>query len=311
MAMRNGLTPKKRTRMGKSWHVFKYPLLFLTPWIIGLLVFSIYPIIRSLYLSLTNFNLFEAPVFIGIENYKTLLSDPRFLKSFTVTINYVLFGVPLQLMFALLLALVLNKRIPGLKVFRAIYYLPALLGGSVAIAVLWRQIFGIEGIFNQALSMLGVPDSITSISWITNPKYSLSSLILLRIWQFGSPMIIFLAGLKQIPQELYESASIDGANSFRKFLSITLPMLSPIIIFNLIMQIISAFQAFTPAYIVGGAGGGTLDSTLFYTLYLYTLGFTYYKMGLASAMAWILMIAIAVLTIIVLKSTSKITYYNE
>ena len=300
---------KKRTRY--SWHVLKFPLLFLTPWIIGLLVFSIYPIFRSLYLSFTNFNLFEAPTFLGIENYKTLLTDPRFIKSFKVTLNYVLFGVPFQLVFALLLALVLNQRIPGLKIFRAIYYLPALLGGSVAIAVLWRQIFGIEGIFNQAIGMLGAPDSITSISWITNPKYALSSLILLRVWQFGSPMIIFLAGLKQIPSELYESSSIDGANSLRKFASITLPMLSPIIVFNLIMQIISAFQAFTPAYIVGGSGGGTLDSTLFYTLYLYTLGFTYYKMGLASAMAWILMIAIAVLTIIVLKSANKFAYYNE
>jgi ABC-type sugar transport system permease subunit len=199
----------------------------------------------------------------------------------------------------------------GAQVFRAIYYLPALLGGSVAIAVLWRQVFGIEGIFNQFLGMLGAPESLTSISWITNPKYSLYTLILLRVWQFGSPMIIFLAGLKQIPPELYESASIDGANALRKFTRITLPMLSPIIVFNLIMQIISAFQAFTPAYIVGGVNGGALDSMLFYTLYLYNLGFVYYKMGLASAMAWILMIVIAVFTVIVLRSTSKITYYSD
>ena len=302
---------RKRITARWIWNTYKYPLLFLAPWIIGLLVFSVYPIFRSLYLSFTNFNLFEDPSFLGLENYKTLFTDPRFLKSFSVTAIYVLLGVPLQLGFALLLALVLNQKVPGLKFFRAIYYLPALLGGSVAIAVLWRQVFGIEGIFNQFLGMLGAPESLTSISWITNPKYSLYTLILLRVWQFGSPMIIFLAGLKQIPPELYESASIDGANAFRKFTRITLPMLSPIIVFNLIMQIISAFQSFTPAYIVGGVDGGALDSMLFYTLYLYNLGFVYYKMGLASAMAWILMIVIAVFTVIVLRSTSKITYYSD
>lgn len=311
MTTRQGLAKPGKPRIGKAWHVWKYPLLFLAPWIIGLLVFSIYPILRSLYLSFTNFNLFTDPSFIGLENYKTLFSDPRFLQSFKVTLTYVAIGVPLQLAFALLLALVLNRRMPGLPVFRAVYYLPALLGGSVAIAVLWRQVFGLDGIFNQFLGMLGAPASVTSISWISNPRYSLLTLILLRVWQFGSPMIIFLAGLKQIPQELYESASIDGAGAMRRFTGITLPMLSPIIIFNLIMQIISAFQAFTPAYIVGGVDGGALDSMLFYTLYLYNMGFVYYKMGLASAMAWILMLTIAALTIIVLRSTAKVTYYSE
>jgi len=310
MAKQNITHLNKKGRIRTFWNSSKYALLFLAPWIIGLLVFSIYPIIHSLYLSFTNFNLFQAPKFIGLENYKMLFSDPRFIESCKVTSIYVFAGVPLQLAFALLLALVLNRGISGLKYFRAIYYLPALLGGSVAISVLWRQVFGMEGIINQFLSVLGFPESVTSISWITNPKYALITLIILRVWQFGSPMIIFLAGLKQIPQELYESASIDGANTFRKFTKITLPMLSPIILFNLIMQIISAFQAFTPAYIIGGVTGGALDSLLFYTLYLYIVGFTYFKMGFASAMAWILMIAVSILTVIIFRMTSRSVHYE-
>lgn len=310
MTKQNTIHLNKKGRLSVFWNSSKYALLFLAPWIIGLLLFSVYPIIHSLYLSFTNFNLFEAPAFIGLDNYKLLLNDPRFIESCKVTGIYVFVGVPLQLAFALTLALVLNRGIPGLKYFRAVYYLPALLGGSVAISVLWRQVFGIEGIINQLLELIGLPGDITSISWITNPKYALITLIILRVWQFGSPMIIFLAGLKQIPQELYESASIDGANAFKKFTKITLPMLSPIIIFNLIMQIISAFQAFTPAYIIGGVTGGALDSLLFYTLYLYIVGFTYFKMGYASAMAWILMIIISILTIIIFRLTNRSVHYE-
>ena len=272
---------RKTTR----WDKIFYPLLFLAPWIIGVLVFSIYPIFSSFYLSLTNFTFFGKPDFIGGVNYLRLLSDPRFIKACKVTTTYVILGVPLQLCFALALAMMLNKGIPGLQYFRAIYYLPALLGGSVAIGILWRQVFGMAGLLNSILGLLGFPESVTNISWITNPKYSVYTLIILRVWQFGSPMIIFLAGLKQIPAALYESASIDGAGKIRQFINITLPMLSPIILFNLIMQIISAFQAFTPAYIIGGSSGGSLDSLLFYTLYLYTMGFSFFKMGIASAMA--------------------------
>ena len=191
------------------WGKVLYPLLFLSPWIIGVFVFSIYPIFSSLYLSFTNFSLFTKPDFIGGVNYLRLVSDPRFLKACQVTFTYVFLGVPLQLCFALFLAMMLNRGIPGLQYFRAIYYLPALLGGSVAIGILWRQVFGLEGLLNSIMAFFGVPESITGISWISNPKYSIYTLILLRVWQFGSPMLIFLAGLKQIPAELYESASID------------------------------------------------------------------------------------------------------
>jgi multiple sugar transport system permease protein len=291
--------------------MYKYPLLFLTPWVIGIFAFSIYPIFSSLYLSFTNFNLFESPAFIGAGNYIRLPGDPRFIKACLVTVNYVFLGVPLQLCFALLLALMLNQGIPGLRYFRAIYYLPALLGGSVAISILWREIFGMEGLLNSVFSFLGFPETLTSISWITNPRYSIYTLIILRVWQFGSPMIIFLAGLKQIPAELYESASIEGAGSWRQFISITLPMLSPIILFNLIMQIISAFQAFTPAYIIGGTSGGSLDSLLFYTLYLYIMGFSYFKMGMASALAWVLLLAIGVLTFVIFKVSRNMVFYGD
>jgi multiple sugar transport system permease protein len=301
----------KYSRLKKLWDTNKYALLFLAPWIIGILVFSLYPILHSLVLSFTDFDLFSVPRFVGVQNYRMLLQDARFIQSCKVTTTYVFLGVPLQLIFALLLALLLNRGIPGLKYFRAIYYLPALLGGSVAISILWRQVFGIEGIFNQFLSYLGFSEEITKISWISNPKFSLHTLIVLRVWQFGSPMIIFLAGLRQIPSELYESASIDGANTFAKFTRITLPILSPIILFNLIMQIISAFQAFTPAYIIGSGTGGSLDSLLFYSLYLYICGFKYFRMGYASAMAWILMIIISVLVFFILKLSSGFIHYED
>jgi len=298
-------------RKTSRWEKVFYPLFFLAPWIIGVLVFSVYPIFSSFYLSLTNFTFFGTPDFIGELNYLRLLSDPRFIKACKVTTTYVILGVPLQLCFALILAMMLNRGIPGLQYFRAIYYLPALLGGSVAIGILWRQVFGMTGLLNSILGFLGFPESITGISWITNPKYSIYTLIVLRVWQFGSPMIIFLAGLKQIPAALYESASIDGAGKIRQFINITLPMLSPIILFNLIMQIISAFQAFTPAYIIGGSSGGSLDSLLFYTLYLYTMGFSFFKMGMASAMAWVLLAAIGAFVIIILRVSRNMVFYNE
>lgn len=305
--------PAKKSSLRAFWNTFKYPLLFLSPWILGLLIFSIYPILDSLYLSFTNFNLFESPSFVGLSNYKLLFSDQRFIKACNVTSVYVFIGVPLQLAFALVLALLLNNGIPGLKYFRAIYYLPALLGGSVAISILWRQLFGLNGLINSMMAAVGFSDTITGISWISNPNYSIYTLIILRVWQFGSPMIIFLAGLKQIPNELYESASMDGAGRGRQLTSITLPMLSPIILFNLIMQIISAFQAFTPAFIIAGASslGGNLDSLLLYTIYLYQMGFQYFKMGIASAMAWVMLLAIGALTLIIFKVSKNAVYYGD
>ena len=295
------------------WDKNKYGFLFLLPWLVGLSAFTFYPIISSLYYSFTNYNLFTDPDWIGLSNYKNILfENVRVIKALKVTGVYVLLGVPLQLLTALALALLLNKGIRGLPFFRAMFYIPSLLGGSVAISVLWRQIFGQAGAINKILIELGLTTASEAISWVSNPNTSIYTLIILHMWQFGSPMIIYLAGLKQIPQELYESAAIDGARRWKTFRHITLPLLTPIVFFNLIMQVISAFQAFTPAFIIGGGrGGGPLDSLLFYTLYLYFVGFTEFRMGYASAMAWLLLIIIVIVTGLLFVSSRKWVHYDN
>src|SRR5690606_35760678 len=263
--------------------------LFLLPWLVGLLAITIGPMIASLYLSFTDYNLLTSPSWIGFENYREMLQDARLWRSFKVTVKYVVFPVPPLLAFALLIALVLNRGMRGLAFYRSVLYLPSMLGGSVAVAILWRQVFGTTGIVNQLLAQFGIQGQ----GWISNPQYALWTIILLNIWTFGSPMIIFLAGLRQIPEMYYDSAKVDGASGLRQFFSITLPLLTPIIFFNLILQVIFAFQSFTQAFIVSGGTGGPADSTLFYTLYLYREGFAYLHMGYASAMAWFLLVVIA------------------
>lgn len=281
---------------------------FLLPWFVGILTFSMIPMATSLYLSFTNYDLFRTPQWIGLQNYVTIFTDDaRYIQSLKVTFVYVFLGVPLKLIFALFIAMLLNKGMRGLAFIRAVYYVPSLLGGSVAIAILWRQVFGKNGILNQFLGWFGIEGT----SWVSSPDYSIYTLVSLLIWQFGSPMIIFLAGLKQVPGELYESASIDGASRASKFFRITLPLITPIILFNLVMQMISAFQAFTPAYIIGGANGGALDSLLFYTLYLYQKAFGHFQMGYASAMAWILLALIALVTALIFLSSKKWVHYSN
>lgn len=280
---------------------------FLSPWLIGFIGLSAFPMGFSLYLSFTQFDMLTSPNWIGIGNYLEMFMDKKYIASIQVTAKYVLIGVPLQLSFALLIALVLNRGIRGLRVYRAIYYVPSLFGGSVAIALLWRQLFGKEGLINSLLNSIGIE----GMNWIASPKTALYTLIVLTVWQFGASMVIFLAGLKQIPVDLYESAKIDGAGWFKQLTRITLPLLTPIIFFNLVMQIISAFQAFTPAYIVSGGSGGPLNSTLFYTLYLYQQGFTNFQMGYASAMAWILLLVIAFVTALIFLSSGKWVFYQE
>jgi multiple sugar transport system permease protein len=270
---------------------------FLLPWGFGLVVFSIGPILASLYLSFTDYNLLKSPLtnppaFIGADNYTKMLSDPAFWNSFRVTVVYVIVSVPLQLALALMLALLLDRGMRGLGFYRSIFYLPSLLGGSVAIAILWRQVFGKDGIVNGFLALFGVD----APGWIGHPDYALGTIMILHIWTFGSPLIIFLAGLRQIPDMYYEAASVDGASKVRRFFSVTLPLLTPIIFFNLVLQIIFAFQTFTQAYVVSGGTGGPADSTMFYTLFLYRIGFLQYDMGYASAMAWFLVIVIAAFT---------------
>lgn len=281
--------------------------LFLSPWLLGILAFTAIPMGASLYLSFTEYDMFTSPKWTGLDNYISMFQDQKWQNSLVVTLKYVLIGVPLQLSFALGVALLLNQGIRGLKFYRAIYYVPSLFGGSVAIAILWRQIFGGDGLVNKFLQIFGVEGK----SWISSSDTALYTLIVLMIWQFGSSMIIFLAGLKQVPTELYESSTIDGAGPVKQFFSITLPLITPVVFFNLVMGIIGAFQAFTPAYIVSGGTGGPLDSTLFYTLYLYQKGFTHFQMGFASALAWFLLVAIAIITALVFLTSKKWVYYQD
>jgi len=295
----------------KNWIAY----LFLAPWIAGFLVLTIYPMIQSLYLSFTDYSLGRDWGFIGFDNFRRMMSsdrrtgDPQFVPSLIVTFTYVFVSVPLRLIFALGVAMLLNRGLRFLGIYRAIYYIPTLLGGSVAIAVLWRQLFARDGTINLIITTLtGIEDL---PGWISNPNYALGTLIILAVWQFGSSMIIFLAGLKNISPEYHEAAAIDGASKPRQFFNITLPLLTPVILFNLIMQIIGAFQAFTQAYIISGGRGGPINSTLFFTLHLYNRGFTYFEMGYASAMAWVLLIMIAIITGIIFKTSGTWVSYGS
>lgn len=278
---------------------------FLMPWLIGLALFTIIPICTSLYLSFTEYSILNAPEFIWLDNYKNMLSDAKFIKSLQVTFKFVFIGVPVKLIVALFIAMLLNKDIRGVGVYRALYYVPSLFGSSVAVSILWRQLFNKTGLVNTLLAKIGIE----GINWIATPGTSLYTLILLTVWEFGSSMLIFLAALKQIPTDLYDSAAIDGAGSYRKFINITIPMITPMILFNLIMQFINAFQSFNSAYIISGGTGGPLDSTLLYSLYLYQKGFSFFQMGYASALAWVLLIIIAIMTFIQFK-LSKIWVFN-
>jgi multiple sugar transport system permease protein len=280
------------TRVKERFPDNKAALVFLLPWLIGLLGLTIGPIIASLYLSFTDYNLLRPPVWSGFDNIVEMFSDARFWNSFRVTLVYVFVGVPLQLALALGLAILLDKGMRGLSFYRSIFYLPSLLGGSVAVAILWRQVFGKDGIVNGFLAWFGIDGP----GWIGHPDFALGTLVVLHIWTFGSPMVIFLAGLRQIPEMYYEAASMDGAGRVRQFFSITFPLLTPVIFFNLVLQIIFAFQSFTQAYVVSGGTGGPSDSTMFFTLLLYKEAFTELDMGYASAMSWFLLLVIAAFT---------------
>ena len=281
--------------------------LFLLPWFAGLLLITAGPVAASFVLGFTDYNLLQPPEFNGVENIQRMLSDERLHHSLGVTFTYVLVSVPLQLAAALGLAMLLDRGLRGLAFYRSAFYLPSLLGSSVAIAVLWRQIFGAEGLFNQLLNLFGVAGR----GWISDPETALSTLIVLNVWTFGAPMVIFLAGLRQIPAMYYEAADVDGAGRWVQFRRITLPLLSPIIFFNLVLQIIHAFQAFTQAFVVSGGTGGPSDSTMFYTLYLYQRGFHNFDMGYASALAWLLLIIIAAFTAVNFWAARKWVFYDD
>lgn len=278
---------------------------FALPWIIGFIVFYVVPIFNLMYYSFTDFNLFNEPTWIGLNNYKDILNDPKIWQSLKVTSLYVVFSVVPRLGFALMIAVRLNQKRRGIGIYRTIFYIPSILGGSVAVAVLWRMLFSRDGVINTLLGIVGIQ---SDISYIAHPDTALGTLILLAIWQFGSSMLIFLAGLKNISNSYYEAAAIDGAGSFSRFRNITLPLLTPVILFNLVMQIINGFMTFTQGYII--TKGGPMNQTLFYVLYMYRKGFESYDMGYASAMAWLMLIIVGILSAIVFTTSSKWVFYE-
>ncbi len=282
-------------------------LLFISPWIIGFLALQLYPLILSFIYSFTDFTMLKAPSFVGLENYiRMFTNDRHYLSSLKQTILYVLMALPLKLAFALMVAVVLNWKLRGIGFYRTVFYLPSIFGGSVAVSILWRFVFMKEGLLNTFFSFL----NFQPFDWIGNPSTSLGVLSLLQVWQFGSSMVLFLAGLKQIPVSMYEAATIDGASSFNKFKSITLPMLSPIILFNTVMQMIQLFQDFTSAFVIT-PNGGPLKSTYLYGLMLYQNGFEFFKMGYASAQSWVLFIIIISLTFLIFRASDSFVYYED
>lgn len=277
---------------------------YVAPYVVGLLLFTAFPFVASFYLSFTDYDLLSRPEWTGLDNYERLLTrDRTFAKSLNVTLLYVFLTVPLKLAFALFVAVVLNYKLKAIGFFRTAYYVPSILGGSVAIAVLWRYIFAEAGLVNMGLALIGIEP----VNWFGDPQNALFTLTLLRCWQFGSAMVIFLAALQSVDRSLYEASSIDGANKWQQFRHITVPLITPVIFFNLIMQTVQAFQEFNGPYII--TGGGPLKSTYLLPLYIYDKAFKSFDMGYASAIAWILFVIIMVLTLVAFWSSKKWVYY--
>ena len=279
--------------------------LMVSPWLIGFICFSALPMFASLIISFTEWDMLSKPEWVGFENYKTLFfEDPLALHSLNITILFTIVSIPLNIVFGLALAMLLNTSIRGLAIFRTIFYLPAILSG-VAVALMWRWIFSTEfGLLNALLSMIGIEGP----AWLTDRIWVLPSFVIMRLWSVGGGMIIYLAGLQSIPTNLYEAANIDGANWWHRTRYITLPMLSPTIFFQLIVGFIFSMQIFTEAFIM--TNGGPADASLFYLLYLYRTAFQYFDMGYASALAWVLFVVILVLTIILFKTGKSWVYYE-
>ncbi len=281
---------------------------FLSPWLIGFFCLTLGPILISLYLAFTQYDVVSPPQWIGLENFEFMFNyDDRFMQSMKVTFTYVFLSVPCKLVFALIVAMVLDKGIRAIGFYRALFYLPSILGGSIAVAILWRQLFNHDGVINTILSYIGI----TGPYWLNDPDYSLYTLVVLSMWQFGSPMLIFLAGLRAIPQELYEAAQIDAASKTKQFFYITVPLLTPVIFFNVTLQMIDAFKAFSSAFIISKGDGAPLDSLLFVTVYLYNEAFAYLRMGYASALAWVLFVIIAIFTAISFFTSKYWVHYES
>ena len=278
---------------------------FAAPFIFGFICFSFIPILTSFYYSFTDYSMgTKTADFVGMKNFIRLFQDEVFIKSVLITLKYVFISVPFKLIFALMVAFLLTRKSKMVTLYRSLYYVPSLVGGSVAVALVWKQIFARKGLVNAVLASIGME----SVNWFGDQKLALYPLILMTVWQFGSSMIIFAAGLKEIPSTYYEAARIDGANGLQSFFRITLPCLSPIILYNLVMQTISAFMAFTQAFII--TKGGPNNSTMLYALYVYKQAFDYNKMGYACAMSWFMLVIMSLITLVIFKS-SKMWVFSE
>lgn len=278
-------------------------IIFTLPFTIGLLLFLVVPLGISLYYSFCDYNILSMAVFSGLDNLKTMFQDELFFKSLSVTVFYTVASVPLKLVFALLVALLFQKTNKAAGIYRGIYYLPSIIGGSVAVAVLWKRMFATDGTINQILRSMGVENT---ISWLGDTRTAVWTLILLSVWQFGSSMLIFLSALKQIPRTYYEASTVDGAGKWKQFVKITLPLLTPTIFFNLVMQVINGLLAYTQCFII--TQGKPLNSTLFYMVHMYNETFVHYKAGYGAALAWMMILIVAVFTSILFATKKKWVY---
>lgn len=295
---------KRRQVRERQWPAY----VFLSPWMVGAVVLTLVPMAVSLYLSFTDYNLFDPPHWVGLRNYREMLTeDPRYWRSVGTTMLYVVVAVPLKLGLALGVAMLLKSLSRGRGFYRSAFYAPSLLGASMSIALVWKALFNDGGTVANVLDAVGIHTG----GWVGNPHLAVYGVVLLTVWQFGAPMVIFLAGLQQISPDLYEAAALDGAGRWRQFMSITVPMLSPVVFFNLVLEVINSFQVFTPAFAISGGDGGPADSTMFYTLYLYERGFTASHMGYAAAMAWLLLIAIGAITLILFRTSRSWVFYAD
>ena len=275
-------------------------------WIFGFLVFQLYPFISSLIYSFTNYDIFHTPEFVGLDNYIRLFTkDQEFWNSMAVTLKYTFITVPGKVILALIIALILNRNLKGINFIRTVYYIPSLLSGSVAVAILWKVLFMNDGFINSLLGAIGLP----AVKWLGQPGMAVVTICMLEIWQFGSSMVLFLSALKQVPQSLYEAAKIDGASKIRMFFKITLPMITSIAFFNIIMQLISALQNFTSAFVV--TNGGPNKATYVLGMKLYTDAFKYFKMGYACATSWIMFVVILIITLVLFATSKKWVYYDN
>ena len=280
-------------------------LVYILPWLIGMVFLTLYPFINALSISFTDYNLVRDPNFIGLANYTKLFKDEDFLGTLTATLKYTVITVPLQLAFALFIAYILNFKLKGINFFRTAYYIPSLLGGNVAVAVLWRFLFQQDGLINRIIGVVGIQP----VAWLSSPGGAMSVIIILKVWQFGSAMLIFLAALKDVPQDLYEAASVDGSTKLHSFIHITMPLITPTIFFNLVMQLVNAFQEFNGPYLV--TGKGPLNATYLTSMYIYDNAFKYFNMGYASAASWILFLIIVAVTLILFATQDKWVYYSD